>query len=166
MSILWRFNMIPDIGQSLRVSPILIGGRIKSAPNIVVVSITSDDLQDAEVHMQVFSSPGMVSELSTPVDTRTVTIRNGLSEFLLTSLPRGSYAGLAYVDVNTNGQIDLADDGSPAEPFGFAKVSSPAEAQSVANGVFDVSGDPTFIKIHLIRPKFPVAPSRPPEDVN
>ena len=116
--------------------------------------------------MQVFSSPGMVSELSTPVDTRTVTIRNGLSEFLLTSLPRGSYAGLAYVDVNTNGQIDLADDGSPAEPFGFAKVSSPAEAQSVANGVFDVSGDPTFIKIHLIRPKFPVAPSRPPEDVN
>jgi len=166
MSILWRFDMIPDVGQSLRASPMLIGGRVTSLPNIVVVSITSEDPPAAEVHMQVFSTPEMIGDSMSPIESRITTMQNGISEFLIMGLARGTYAGIAYIDSNDNGQIDLAEDGSPAEPFGFAKVRSEDDTQSLANGVFDVSGDPIFVKINLIKPKFPVAPARPSEDAN
>ena len=164
MSILWRFDLVPDIGQSLRASPIMIGGRAATLPNIVVVSITSKDFPNTEVHMQVFSTPELVNESLSPIETRTTMMRDGLSEFLIMGLPRGIYAGLAYVDTNSNGIIDLAENGTPAEPFGFVKVSSQGESQSLANGVFEVSGDPTFVKINLTKPKFPVSPSRAPEN--
>ena len=153
MSILWRFDLIPDLGQSLRVSPILLGGRVTSLPNIVVVSITSDDFPTAEVQMQVFSTPEMVNESLSPIESHLTTLRNGLSEFLLMGLARGAYAGIAYIDVNNNGQLDLGEDGSPAEPYGFAKASSQDDSQPLAGGVFEVTGDPAFIKIHLKKPK-------------
>ncbi len=166
MSMLWRFDMIPDIGQSLRASPMLIAGRVTSLPNIVVVSITSDDFPDAEVHMQVFAAPDMVSEFSSPVESRTTTLHNGLSEYLLMGLARGTYGGIAYIDSNANGQIDLAADGSAAEPYGLVRVSTPAEAHTLPKGVFEVPGEPTFIKIQLMKPKFPVPHSRQTEDAN
>ncbi len=162
MSVLWRFDMIPDIGQSLRASPMMIGSRVTSMPTIVVVSITSDDYKSSDVQMQIFSAPEMVSESLAPLESRTTTMRDGLSEFLIMGLARGTYAGIAYVDVNSNGQIDLADDGSPAEPCGFAKASPHGETQAL--GVFEVSGDPTFVKIHLLKPKFPIAASGSTEE--
>ncbi|MDX1928034.1 MAG: DUF2141 domain-containing protein [Pirellulaceae bacterium] len=165
MSVLWRFDMIPDLGQSLRASPMMIGGRVTSMPTVVVVSITSEDTATADVHMQVFASPEMINESLSPIETRVTTMKNGLSEFLIMGLARGAYAGIAYVDLNGNGQIDLADDGMPAEPFGFAKVTSPEDSQTLANGVFEVTGDPTFVKIHLKKPRFPVTSSRPTEGV-
>lgn len=158
MSVLWRFDLIPDIGQSLRVSPMLVGGRATSLPNIVVVSVTYEDMPDADVFTQVFTAVNGDNELLTPVESRSTTLRNGLSEFLLIGLARGVYAGLAYVDVNGNGQIDLAEDGSAAEPLGFARVNTQDAEHASAKGVFEVSGEPTFIKIHLSKPKFPVAP--------
>lgn len=164
MSILWRFDMIPDIGQSLRASPTLIaGGRVTVMPNIVVVSISSEDFPTAEVHMQVFSTPELVSESLSAIENRRTTLRNGLSEFVILGLSRGAYAGLAYIDTNENGQIDFAEDGSPAEPIGFARVNLPDDAPALGRGVFEVTGDPTFVKIHLTKPKFPVTPLRPPE---
>jgi uncharacterized protein (DUF2141 family) len=164
MSVLWRFDMIPDIGQSLRASPTVMGGRVTALPTIVVVSITSDDITTADVQMQIFTTPAIVSESLVPIETRTVTMRAGLSEFLVTGLARGAYAAIGYIDINSNGQIDLAADGSPAEPFGFAKTSSQIDSQTLANGVFEVSGEPAFVKIHLLKPKFPVAHSHPSVD--
>lgn len=162
MSVLWRFDMIPDIGQSLRASPMMIGPRVASLPNIVVVSIMSDDLQDAEVLMQVYSAPGLPSDTLAPLESRATVMQSGLSEFLITGLARGTYAGLAYVDTNSNGQVDLAQDGSPAEPFGMVKMKTYDESKSLPDGVFEVSGEPTFVKIHLLKPKSPV-PSRSSE---
>ena len=144
----------------------LIGGRVTSLPTIVVVSITSDDTSTMDVQMQVFSSPEMVTDSLSPIESRVTTMRNGLSEFLIFGLARGAYAGAAYVDTNLNGQIDIADDGSPAEPFGSARVSSQSDSQPLANGVFEVTGEATFIKIHLKKPKNPVAPARTTEDSN
>jgi uncharacterized protein (DUF2141 family) len=166
MSVLWRFDMIPDLGQSLRASPMLIGGRVTSLPTIVVVSITSDETVTGEVQMQIFSSPEMLSESLSPIESRVTTLRNGKSEFLIMGLARGAYAGVAYVDTNYNGLIDFTDDGVPTEPFGFAKVSTPEDTQALASGVFEVTGDPSFIKIHLKNPKPIVTSVRPTENAN
>ncbi len=165
MSVLWRFDMIPEIGPSLRASPMLVGSRANPLPNIVVVSITSEDSPNAEVLMQIFSPPDIGSEALSPLESHTTTLQDGLSEFLITGLSRGTFAGLAFVDTNSNGQIDLAEDGSPAEPFGFAKVKPRDESKSFANGVFEVTGDPTFVKIHLLKPKSPLPLPRSSEGV-
>jgi uncharacterized protein (DUF2141 family) len=164
MSVLWRFDMIPEIGPSLRASPMMIGGRTTAVPTILVVSITSEDAPDAEVLMQIFSAIGIGSELTSPLESRTTTLQDGLSEFVITGLSRGTYAGLAFEDTNGNGQVDLAEDGSPTEPFGLVKVRSQDESKSLSNGAFEVLGEPVFLKIHLLRPKS-VSPSRQSQGV-
>ena len=141
----------------------LIGSRATPLPSILVVSITTDDSPNAEVLMQIYSATDIGSESLSPLESHTSTLHDGLSEFVITGLPRGTFAGLAYVDINNNGQIDLAEDGSPAEPFGFAKFKERDEAKSLANGVFEVGGEPTFVKIHLLKPKSPVTPARASE---
>lgn len=155
MSILWRLDMIPDIGKTLRTSPMIIGSRVTPLPNIVVVSITSDDLKNAEVVTQLFSNTP--SDTLAPLESRTTVMHDGLSEFLITGLARGTYAGIAFVDVNSNGQVDLAEDGSAMEPFGMMKVRTFDESKSLPSGVFELSGDPIFVKIKLLAPKTPVA---------
>jgi uncharacterized protein (DUF2141 family) len=162
MSVLWRLDLIPEIGPSLRASPMMLGGRATPPPNIVVVSITSEDSPDAEVLLQIFSAYDFGGESMSPLETRHIVMHHGLSEFLITGLVRGAYAGLAFVDTNNNGELDLASDGSPVEPFGFARAITNDESKSLANGVFEVSGEPAFVKIHLLKPKSPVS-SRPIE---
>jgi uncharacterized protein (DUF2141 family) len=115
-------------------------------PNIVVVSITTDDSPNAEVIMQIFSANDIGSESMQPLESRTTTLQDGLSEFLVTNLPRGLYAGRAFVDTNGNGQVDLTEDGSLAEPFGLVKVRSQDDSKSRANGEFELFGDPVFVK--------------------
>ncbi len=88
-------------------------------------------------------------------------MERGLSEFVVTDLARGTYAAMAFIDINENLQLDLADDGSPAEPFAFAKVSHRSE-ENLANGVFNVSVEPVFVKFHLKVPSSPVAPRPEP----
>lgn len=164
MSFLWRFDMIPDIGPALRASTMMIGSRqTKYVPTIVVVSITADDYPDADVMMQIFSAPDLASESTTPVETRNTTLKGGLSEFVILDLLRGTFAGFAFIDSNGNGQIDLADDGSPAEPMGYVTAKSHDESKSLGNGVFEVTGEPTFVKIHLLKPALPSSRSR--EDI-
>jgi uncharacterized protein (DUF2141 family) len=161
MSILWRFDMIPDIGPALRASTMIIGARqTKHVPSIVVVSITSANYPDADVIMQIFSAPDLASESTTPFETRTTTLRDGLAEFVILDLPRGTFAGFAFIDANGNGQIDLAEDGSPAEPMGYATAKQQDESKALGNGVFEVTGEPAFVKIHLLKPTAPSSRSR------
>ena len=112
----------------------------------------------------IATSDAPCNELTSPLESRTTTLQNGLSEFVITGLSRGTYAGLAFVDTNGNGQVDLAEDGSPAEPFGLVKVRTQDEPKTLSNGAFEVMGDPVFLKIHLLRPNS-VSPSRQSEGV-
>lgn len=162
MSIAWRLDLIPDIRPTLRTSPTLMGGtRSKVVPNIVVVSVTSDEPLDGEVTFQVFTPPDTPNEPLVPFTSRTHRMERGVSEFVVTDLARGTYAAMAFIDINSNLQLDLADDGAPAEPFAFAKVSHRSD-ETLANGVFNVALEPVFVKFHLKAPASPVTPRPEP----
>ena len=152
MSVLWRFNLIPDIGPALRASPTLMGNRSKPATNIVVMTVTSDELPDAEVTIQFFSPPDMLSDTLTPLEIRTERLESGLKEFVKTDLPRGTFAAIAFVDLNENMQLDINDEGLPTEPFAFATSNRTKDASTLANGVFEVGLEPTFLKFKLKNP--------------
>ena len=163
MSVLWRFNLIPDIGPALRASPTLMGTRAKTVPNIVVVSITLDDSPDAEVTLQVFSPPDVASETLTPLETRTVQLDEGVAEFVMTALPQGTFAAIAYFDVNENMQLDISDEGTPTEPYAFASSKQSNDASTRAKGVFEVGTEPAFVKFNLKNPLSAEASKPPPQ---
>ncbi len=152
MSVLWRFNMIPDIGPALRASPRLMGDRTKPAPNIVVVSITSEDAPDAEITLQFFAPPEFANETLTPLETRKERLDDGIAEFLLTDLARGTFAAIAYIDANENMQLDISEEGIPTEPYAFASSKRANDASAQAKGVFEVGNEPTFIKFTIKAP--------------
>ncbi len=152
MSVLWRFNLIPDIGPALRASPTLLGSRSKSLHNIVVVTVTSDDSTSEEVTLQFFSPSEIASETLTPVDTRTERLEGGTAEFLISDLPRGTFAAIAYMDANENMQLDVSEDGTPTEPFAFATTKQANDISVRAKGVFEVGMEPTFLKFDLKQP--------------
>ena len=124
MSVMWRFDLIPDIRPIMRTSPTLMGSRTRTMANIVVVTVTCEDVPNAQVTIQFFTPSETGSDSLTPLESRNEQLDGGIKEFLVTDLARGAVAGIAYIDLNGNGQLDIADDGTSMEPFAFASAKS------------------------------------------
>ena len=161
MSVMWRFDLIPDIRPIMRTSPTLMGSRTRTMANIVVVSVTCEDVPNAQVTIQFFTPSETGSDSLTPLESRNEQLDGGIKEFLVTDLARGAVAGIAYIDLNGNGQLDIADDGTSMEPFAFASAKSPDGAQPAARGVFEVELEPVFVKFRLQQPDKAAEPPKP-----
>lgn len=157
-SVMWRFDLIPDIRPVMRSSPTLLGNRTRTLTNIVVVSITYDENPNALVTVQFFTPSESGSDSLTPLESRSEQLEGGSKEFLVTDLARGAVAGIAYVDLNQNSQLDIDENGTANEPFAFATVKQPENAPPAARGVFEVGMEPVFVKFRLKQPNAAAGP--------
>ena len=152
MSLAWRMDLLPDISPAMSRPATLLGGRPKAQPSTLVVTITSEDPLDADVTLQLFSPSQVNFETLSPIATQTVKMQNGFSEFVVTELSRGVFAGLAYIDTNDNSVCDLDGEGLPVEPFGMVSTKPTDASKRLPEGVFEIGAEPQFIKIHLHKP--------------
>ncbi len=161
MSVMWRFDLIPDVRPVMRSSPTLLGSRARVPTNVVVVSVTSEETPEAMVTIQFFTPSDSGGESLSPLESRTEQLDGGVKEFLITDFTRGAVAGVAYVDLNENAQLDISEDGTPIEPFAFASAKQAEGAQPFGRGVFEVGTDPVFVKFRLKQPSNAATSAKP-----
>jgi uncharacterized protein (DUF2141 family) len=141
MSIAWRFDLIPDIRPPSNFVP-GYGSRQTTPATLLIVTITSDVIQEGDCIFQ------LVDESMTPVFSQTCTLKDGQAEFVVTSLRRGTYAGLAFIDSNQDGEFNV-ENGVAKEPFGWIRPKRNQPTQAMADSVFELSQEPTFVKVHI-----------------
>ncbi len=152
MSIAWRFDLVPEIGPPLSQPTALYGVRAPVHPNILVVSIRSLDLREGNVILQVVGPPQTEGEQLSPIYSRTAKLQDGQAEFVVTQLSRGAFAAYAFVDLDDNQEFSMDKRGQPTEPYGFARLAGGSEPKQLAEGVFELSNEPVFIKFQLRTP--------------
>jgi uncharacterized protein (DUF2141 family) len=157
MSIAWRYDIFPEIGPPSELGTPLYGRRLPRPTNIVVVAIRSLDTQEGTVILQVVGPPLSEGEALLPIYSRSAKLQDGLAEFVVTDLPRGTYAAFAYLDSDHNDELNLDDSGVPTEPYGFARISGGREPRQLADGVFELINEPVFLKFQLRKPSPPSA---------
>ncbi len=156
MSVASRYDLVPTIGPPSNQSPTLYGRRLNSQTTILVVSIRSQDFREGTVVFQVVGPPQAVDEPLVPIFSRTVKLQDGLAEFVVTELARGTFAAFAFLDPNDSQELVMDQSGLPTEPYGFARPAGVNEPKLLADGVFELTTEPVFIKIQLRKPLRPV----------
>ncbi len=146
MSVAWRFDLIPDISPPSGFTPTLMGTRQSTPATLLIVSVTSDIVKEGSFNLQIWE---LVDESPTTVYSQTGTLSEGESDFVVTQLRRGTYSGMAFVDVNQDGEMNFDKNGTPKEPFGLLHIKKGGPSQGMADTVFDLGQDPVFVKIHI-----------------
>ncbi len=90
------------------------------------------------VVFMLFDSPNAFGDLRDPVSTVSEPL-DGRPAYVLTNVPPGKYALMAFVDENTNEQIDKNFIGIPREPLGFSNNYAPKGPPSYANAAFTLT---------------------------
>lgn len=160
MSIAWRYDLVPEVGPPSNVIPTLTGQRPIVKPNILVATIRSQEAREGKLILQIVGPPAAENEPLEPVYSRQVALQEGVAEFVVTELSLGTYAAFAFLDLDGNEVLNIDDAGLPAEPFGFARSVGSAEPKKLGDGVFELSGEPVFIKIQLRVPVTSRTPSK------
>lgn len=145
MSIAWRFDLVPDIGPPSSFAPGLLGGRATPPQTLLIVTATAP-IKEGELTLLI-QDDGL-----SLVHTHNAPIHDGIAEFVVTQLKRGTYVGRAYIDMNENGQLDMTEEGKALEPAGLVTTTTPRSAEPFPEGVFEILQDPVFVKVAIRAP--------------
>lgn len=92
------------------------------------------------VVLALFSSANAFGDFRDPVRLEAHTL-DGRESYVLTDIPPGEYALLAYYDENDNREIDKSFIGIPIEPLGFSNDYQPKGPPSYARAAFTLAPD-------------------------
>lgn len=151
MSIIWRYDLVPEIGPPSITNPSLSGKRT-TPQSIVVVTINSASEQNAKVSLRIVGANYGEEDPPPTIFSRFVnyssstTLRNGLSEMVLTDVSRGTYGAFAFIDEDGNEEVTFDADGVPLEPFAIARQTSVETPEGTLEGGFELGSEPVFLK--------------------
>ncbi|MBU2650481.1 MAG: DUF2141 domain-containing protein [Bacteroidetes bacterium] len=105
MLLFFSFSSAFALSDSLSTLRIVIHGAVTDSGKIMVA------VSDSEKN---YMTPGMAFKAAA------LDINEGKSEWVIDSIPYGSYAIKVFHDVNSNQQLDTKSFGIPSEPYGFS----------------------------------------------
>ena len=92
------------------------------------------------VVLALFSSANTFGDLRDPDRLEAYTL-DGRESYVLTDIPPGEYALMAYYDENDNLKIDKSFIGIPTEPLGFSNNYTPKGPPSYTRAAFSLAYD-------------------------
>lgn len=150
MSMLWWFDLIPDMSAFTPASKPNFRATSSKKSVKLVVYIESVSVKEGELTFQIEAPSGYDDGSLTTVLSQEVKLNEGLAEFVVSDLINGTYVGLAFMDINKNGVLDLDAQGRPTEPFAAARQTTPAPERKLGPGVFVISSsEPVFVHLNL-----------------
>ncbi len=157
VSSVWYFDLLPNIE--------LVGtenrGTARSVtrqPTVLVVTVLTAATpagQEMRGRIMICQPFDQVSPELVPLATRDFqTSQAKVQALVITSLPPGTYAALAYLDPNGNGRLDFDEQGLPIEPVRLSHPmpnnQSPADPLNLEEAVFRIRpGQATNVRFNL-----------------
>ncbi|MCA9181461.1 MAG: DUF2141 domain-containing protein [Planctomycetales bacterium] len=146
MCLVWYFDLVPEVRLIARSPSTLVSANgPRSAPTSLVGIVrvparerlpqtSSSELTRAVV--EIYPPQDTIPEkLFSPLLVQDVALPDagGPMAVVFNDLPPGKYAGVAFIDLNSNGRFDVEESGAQSEPFSLARLTGPPREPTAAN---------------------------------
>lgn len=130
VSAIWYFDLLPDITFVSSPTPRGVSRSVTRQPTLLVLTVLTPKPPEGEsisVQFRVQAPVGSIADEADSLVTRQLNVgSNGVDALVVSELPNGTYSAFAFLDLNSNGKLDVSVQGVPTEPYRLSHLPSTA----------------------------------------